>query len=70
MVDIKIVITANGEGSRMKAISPKPKHLLYYGGKRIIDCIVDALKPFGDRGLRRDSGFCEAYICARLQRVF
>lgn len=45
---IKIVITANGEGSRMKAISPKPKHLLYYGGKRIIDCIVDALKPFGE----------------------
>ena len=45
---LKIVITANGEGSRMKAISPKPKHLLYYGGKRIIDCIVEALKPFGE----------------------
>lgn len=45
---LKIVITANGEGSRMKAISPKPKHLLYYGGKRIIDCIVEALQPFGE----------------------
>ncbi len=45
---LKIVITASGEGSRMKAISPKPKHLLYYGGKRIIDCIVEVLKPFGD----------------------
>ena len=45
---LKIVITATGEGSRMKAISPKPKHLLYYGGKRIIDCIVEALKPFGE----------------------
>lgn len=44
---LKIVITANGEGSRMKALSPKPKHLLYYGGKRIIDCIVEALSPFG-----------------------
>ncbi|MBK7377293.1 MAG: NTP transferase domain-containing protein [Chitinophagaceae bacterium] len=44
---LKIVITANGEGSRMKALSPKPKHLLYYGGKRIIDCIVEALQPFG-----------------------
>jgi len=47
MSELKIVITANGEGSRMKAISPKPKHLLYYGGKRIIDCIVDAMEPFG-----------------------
>ncbi len=44
---LKIVITANGEGSRMKALSPIPKHLLYYGGKRIIDCIVDAMEPFG-----------------------
>lgn len=45
--DLKIVITANGEGSRMKAISPKPKHLLYYGGKRIIEHIIEALQPFG-----------------------
>lgn len=44
---LKIVITANGEGSRMKALSPKPKHLLYYGGKRIIDHIIEALSPFG-----------------------
>lgn len=44
---LKIVITANGEGSRMKAISPKPKHLLYYGAKRIIDHIIDAMQPFG-----------------------
>lgn len=33
---ITVVIPARGEGSRMKAISPKPKHLLYYGGQRII----------------------------------
>ena len=45
---LKIVITANGEGSRMKAISPKPKHLLYYGGKRIIEHIIDAIQPFGE----------------------
>ncbi len=47
MSELKIVITANGKGSRMKALSQKPKHLLHYGGKRIIDCIVDAMEPFG-----------------------
>ncbi len=60
---LKIVITANGEGSRMKALSPKPKHLLYYGGKRIIDHIIDALQPFGRAyvfGRDRD-GFDEKY---------
>lgn len=41
MNGITVIITARGEGSRMKAISPKPKHLLYYGRKRIIDCIKD-----------------------------
>lgn len=33
---ITVVIPARGEGSRMKGFSPKPKHLLYYGGQRII----------------------------------
>lgn len=32
----------------MKGLSPRPKHLLYYGGKRIIDHIIEALQPFGD----------------------
>lgn len=32
-----VVITANGQGSRMKCLSPKPKHHLYYKDKRIID---------------------------------
>ena len=45
---LKIIITANGEGTRMKGLSPKPKHLLYYGGKRIIDHIIEALRPFGE----------------------
>lgn len=45
---LKIVITANGNGERMKGLSPKPKHLLYYGGKRIIDHIIEALQPFGE----------------------
>lgn len=36
---ITVVIPARGEGSRMKCISPKPKHLLYYGGQRIIALI-------------------------------
>lgn len=38
---VTVIITANGEGSRMKGISPAPKHLLYYGGKRIVDHIRD-----------------------------
>lgn len=45
---LKIVITANGNGERMKGLSPRPKHLLYYGGKRIIDHIIEAMQPFGD----------------------
>lgn len=44
---LSIVITAAGEGRRMKAISPKPKHLLYLGAKRIIDRIREALDPLG-----------------------
>lgn len=44
---LKIVITANGEGSRMKAISPQPKHLLYYREKRVYEAIRDALGAFG-----------------------
>lgn len=43
-----MIITANGNGERMKGLSPRPKHLLYYGGKRIIDHIIEALQPFGD----------------------
>jgi hypothetical protein len=36
---ITVVITARGEGTRMKGLSPKPKHLLYFGGERIVDRI-------------------------------
>lgn len=46
--NLKIVITANGNGERMKGLSPRPKHLLYYGGKRIIDHIIEALQSFGE----------------------
>lgn len=42
MNEVTVIITANGEGSRMKGISPLPKHLLWYGGKRIVDHIRDA----------------------------
>lgn len=41
---ITVVIPTRGEGSRMKCFSPKPKHLLYYMGKRIIDHIKDAFE--------------------------
>ena len=44
---LKIIITANGNSERTKDISPKPKHLLYYGGQRIIDHIIEAMQPFG-----------------------
>jgi len=44
---LKIVITANGEGSRMRGISPRAKHLLYYGGKRICEAIRDAFSAYG-----------------------
>ena len=39
---MKIVITANGAGTRMKGLSPKPKHELYLGEKRIIEHLIDA----------------------------
>ena len=45
---LKIIITANGNGERMKGLSPRPKHLLYYGEKRIIDHIIEAMWPFGE----------------------
>lgn len=37
---MKVVITANGQGSRMKCLSPFPKHELYYGDKKIIDHLL------------------------------
>ncbi len=44
--EITVVITARGEGTRMKGLSPLPKHMLYFGGKRIIDCIRDCFEGF------------------------
>ena len=38
---MKVVITANGQGTRMKGLSPLPKHHLHYGDKRIIDHLLD-----------------------------
>lgn len=40
-MDIKYYITIGGQGSRMKNISPKDKHLLYFKNKRIIEWILD-----------------------------
>lgn len=37
---MRVVITANGLGERMKGLSPKPKHMLYYGNRRIVDRIL------------------------------
>lgn len=34
---MRVVITANGKGERMKYLSPLPKHELYFGDKKIID---------------------------------
>lgn len=41
-----VIISANGEGSRMKGISPIPKHLLYLGGRRVIDRISGQFHNF------------------------
>lgn len=43
---ITVIITANGEGSRMKGISPLPKHLLWIGGKRAVDHIRDTFPAY------------------------
>ena len=40
-MNIKYYITIGGQGSRMKNISPKDKHLLYFKNKRIIEWIFD-----------------------------
>lgn len=37
---IKTFVTIGGNGTRMKSISPKDKHLLYYKDKRIIEWIT------------------------------
>lgn len=37
---MRIVITANGQGTRMKGLTPLPKHELYYGDKKIIDHLL------------------------------
>ncbi len=37
---MRVVITAAGQGTRMKCLSPLPKHELYYGDKKIIDHLL------------------------------
>ena len=36
-----VLITANGDGTRMRQFFDMPKHHLYYKGKKIIDNIID-----------------------------
>ena len=38
---MRIVITANGKGERMKGLSPLPKHELFYGNKKIIELLLE-----------------------------
>lgn len=38
---MKVVITANGKGERMKGLSPLPKHELYFGDKKIIEHLLE-----------------------------
>lgn len=40
---MNIYITVGSYGTRLKGISPKDKHLLYFKNKRIIDWIKDIL---------------------------
>lgn len=44
---MRVVITANGEGSRMKGLSPLPKHELYYKDKKIIDHLLEVF-PYAE----------------------
>lgn len=37
---MRVIITANGKGERMKGLSPLPKYELYYGDKKIIDHLL------------------------------
>jgi len=37
---MRVVITAKGHGTRMKGLSPLPKHHLYYKDKKIIDHLL------------------------------
>lgn len=49
---MNIYITIGGQGTRLKGISPKDKHLLYFKNKRIIDWIIDIFpnaKTIGDK---------------------
>lgn len=39
------VVTAAGRGSRMKSVSPLPKYMLHFRGKRIIDHLVESFNP-------------------------
>jgi hypothetical protein len=39
-MDCSVIITANGSGERMKAITDSPKFSLYYGNKRILEHLL------------------------------
>lgn len=39
-MDINVFVTIGGHGTRLKCLSPKDKHLLYWNDKRIIDWIT------------------------------
>jgi dTDP-glucose pyrophosphorylase len=52
MHKINYIITIGGGGTRMKYLSPKDKHMLYYGNKRIIEHLLERFpkaKVIGER---------------------
>ena len=38
---MNIYVTIGGQGTRLKCLSPKDKHLLYFKNKKIIDWILE-----------------------------
>jgi GTP:adenosylcobinamide-phosphate guanylyltransferase len=44
-MDCSVIITANGEGNRMKSISTLPKFMLNYKGKSIIQHLIEQCSP-------------------------
>lgn len=65
---MRVVITANGKGERMKGLSPLPKHHLYYKDKKIIDWLLEVFpeaevlenRPSNSR--RETLGYIKDYI--------
>ena len=62
---MNIIVTIGGSGTRLKCISPKDKHLLYYKNKRIIDWIKEVLPDCDIIGYNRTNSRYETLESVR-----